>query len=437
MARGCLLTRAGAAVAAQWSLEDDALLATPAGGLAEAYRLDEISGIGGDEYGIELSLGGGTVTLSRLGADGSTLLAALRRAWPPARARALRLEGTGEPKRFTATVAAGDAAPRHASLVLYEDALLVAPDGADVEPVFLGLVATIAPEEATLSLRLAHWDGSSTVVSKLAGQAQEFADALLSRRARLAAEATAVLAGALPTLAASARTTLAARWLPGRALGRAELETICPGFGAAFAASWLAQLPRAAYAQVLLDWAEPARVFLGYGRPGLAPQGGSPAGTAPAAAAPAPATPPASSAGARPLQGAASAPGGPPPPASAPAGATAPPAADGRPPEPQILWVLAGRGECWFLEAASEQDWATYRFKGGDELPGLASRLMCAAQFSREALYMPLEGLVGERSEMAIAARDLPFLRALRERFEGRVLHTGMESWRKGLDAGA
>ena len=97
------------------------------------------------------------------------------------------------------------------------------------------------------------------------------------------------------------------------------------------------------------------------------------------------------------------------------------------------LWLLVNAGEKWFLEAVSEQDWATYRFRGGAEMPALASRLLCAPQFSREALYLPVERLAGAHGELATAARDLGFLRELRARFVDRVIHTSPEAWRTEL----
>ncbi len=92
--------------------------------------------------------------------------------------------------------------------------------------------------------------------------------------------------------------------------------------------------------------------------------------------------------------------------------------------------MLAGRQDKWFLEALSMDDHATYRFKGGDEVPALVSRLLCAPQFSKEALYSPLADLTGERADLAIPAGSLGFLVALRERFQGRLIHKGVEAWR-------
>jgi len=167
------------------------------------------------------------------------------------------------------------------------------------------------------------------------------------------------------------------------------LDRLAPGAWAAFETSWLGPAPRREYGEALLALASPGQAWAGYGRQGA----GKPAGGEGAQAA-------------------------------AGAAATGP-----------LLWLLVQTSERWLLEAVSETDWATYRFAADDGFPALASRLGCAAQFSREALYMPLADLTGDRSEMAIAARDLPFLRALRERFRGRVIHTSMDAWRAGLTA--
>ncbi len=422
MGRTCQRTRAGVSTPGTWSLDADALRVLADGGLAEAYRLGELSGIGGDEYAIELELGAETVTLAKLGSEGSTLLATLRRTWLPRRADALRLTGAGAPKHFAASVAVGDAAPRRAALLLFDDALLVAPDGADVEPVFLSLLAAVRFDAAALAVRLEGWGGTAVTVAKLAGQTEEFVAALQARRAQLGAEAAEVLARQLPTLPPETRATLAANWLPGRMLSRAELDRLAPGAWTAFAASWLGPAPRREYGEALLALASPEQAWVGYARPGAGkPAGGD--GAQPAAAGAAPAT-------ATPLVH---------PPLSPATGET-PAATGGGPaagaaPTGTLLWLLVQTSGRWLLEAVSETDWATYRFAADGDFPALASHLGCAAQFSREALYMPLAELTGDRSEMAIAARELPFLCALRERFRGRVIHTSMETWRAGLTA--
>jgi hypothetical protein len=92
--------------------------------------------------------------------------------------------------------------------------------------------------------------------------------------------------------------------------------------------------------------------------------------------------------------------------------------------EPQLLWLLVRNGEDWSLELLSQGDYATYLFKGGEDMPRLVGGIVHMPQFSREALYQPLTELVEERNQYAIAARDLPLLRDLRSRFSGRRIHT-------------
>ncbi|HWQ08481.1 MAG TPA: hypothetical protein VN436_05225, partial [Holophaga sp.] len=109
-----------------------------------------------------------------------------------------------------------------------------------------------------------------------------------------------------------------------------------------------------------------------------------------------------------------------------------PPPAPAEPPD-CLLWMLCGRDDTWLLETLTEQNHATYRFAGGEGLPHLASQLLCAPHFSREALYKPLESLQGE---LAIPARDLAFLKELRARFRGRAIHGGLDRWKREAGIG-
>jgi hypothetical protein len=97
-------------------------------------------------------------------------------------------------------------------------------------------------------------------------------------------------------------------------------------------------------------------------------------------------------------------------------------------------WLLAARGDRRLLENLSAGDHVTYQFQGDSHTTRLAGRLLCAPQFSGEALYLPLDQLTGEHADLAIAARDLGFLRHLRERFQGRLIYTTPQAWQAGLD---
>jgi hypothetical protein len=99
------------------------------------------------------------------------------------------------------------------------------------------------------------------------------------------------------------------------------------------------------------------------------------------------------------------------------------------------LWMLAGKGGAWFLESLTDGDRATYCFTGGDEIPALVSRLLCAPQFSREALYGSPDMLTGDRADLAIAAQFLGFLVRLRAAFRSRVIHRGLEGWQSDMEA--
>ena len=65
----------------------------------------------------------------------------------------------------------------------------------------------------------------------------------------------------------------------------------------------------------------------------------------------------------------------------------------------------------------------------------LVSAMLCAPHFAREAVYMPLADLVGERADLALAARHLPFLAELRQRFVQRIIHRDAESWQAAIAA--
>lgn len=400
----CWLVRAGFSGRCAWALDDEALLLTPEGHPPEAYPVRELQGVGGDEYTVGLAVDGQTVALSRLGADGSTLRERLARLWLPARTQALRLAGSGDGAPFAGAVTAGGATFPFRAL-LFDDVLVFATPGRDVQPVFLALVADLAHDSPAYRVTTTGWDGTATVFSKLAGQTDAFAAALADRRAGLAAEAAAALASHLPALPLGGRATLGAAWPPGRMMELSELERVAPGFTRALASSWLAMLPRKVQGETLLAWATTGKVFLGYSR--------SAADQVPAQAPAedAPEAPPASSDEAEGAE------------ASGPGDPTAP------------LWLLAGRDDGWLLECLSLADHATYRFSAGEQVPGLVSQLLCAPQFSRTALYQPIEELVGDQAEFAPAARDLPFLGALRARFAGRMIHTSVAAWKRALDS--
>jgi hypothetical protein len=401
----CQYAFAGKSGPAEWSFDEVALVVSPTGGRPLVFPLQEMAGLAGDGYTITMSVPGPAapaapgadsaaagqaaapypqLALSKLGAEGPTLLDAMQRTWLAARAKALRLGGSGEGKPFSGMAAGldggaaapGGAAPESFRALLFEEVMVIAREGRDLDPVFMALTENVAFDESIYALTVAEWLGREIVFAKLGRQSGELLDSLRKHRATLADEAGTILATSVPSLASAYRGILAGDWPPGRMRTLQDIGGICPGFEQAFRATWLANCIRKDEGTFLLGWAGPASCWLGCSREE------SETGEA-------------------------------------------------------LLWMLAEKGEVWFLEALTGEDRATYYFSGGGEMPVLASRLLCAPQFSKEALYGGPEMLTGERADLAIAAQYLGFLVALRARFKGRVIHTSPESWRAAMENAA
>ena len=439
MARDCLYSLGTSSGRGQWQLTESGLMTvTPDAQNPLAYPLRELRGIAGDGYELRLAIPGPAdsselLTLSHLGAEGPTLLDTLRRRWMAERADGLRLGGSGVGKPFSGEVAglgvssgpgvapdavATDAHPFHA--LLYEDVMVIALEGRDLEPIFMALLDDVSFDDVTYAVRAREWLGRDLLFSKLGRQTEEFTKALAANRALLTLESAATLTVNVPSLPAGARASLAAMWPVGRPLELDAMERACPGFDKTFSAAWLATLPRRQEAGFLKDWASAGSVRLGCSRFEGAPAGAEtasePAGQV-AAADRSPAEPSTTAD------------------AAEPATPDMTGAADGASVEGALLWMLCSKGEHWFLESLSSGDRATYHFKGGPEMVSLISRLLCAPQFSREALYLSLDSLVGKRAELSIAAQYLGFLVDLRARFAGRIIHTSYAAWSAGLSA--
>ena len=457
MARDCQFSLGASSGRAQWQLAESGLIVTPEDRSPLVYALREFQGISGDGYEIRLKVPAptgspDTLTLSHLGAEGPTLLEALQRAWLVERSAALRLSGSGEAKPFSGTVAGlgmarladtaarapGEAQPFRG--LLYEDVLLVATEGDDVEPVFLALLDSVSLDDAAYVVRLVRWPAGEVVVSKLGRRTEELIKDLSANRAVLARESAETLAVNAGLLAAGARAALAGSWPPGRLLDIRAMELACPGFDKVFRSGWLARLPRRQEAEFLAGWALDGPVFLGCSRP-QDDVAGADASTENNEQTQ-PHNPDSPGIGQGIAQAIAGATTGVPP--AAPEDPTTAPSEDqtegqsaastGTVAAP-VLWMLCGKGEHWFLEALSEGDRATYHFRSGPEIVALVSQLLCAPQFSREALYLPLDSLSGDRSDLRIAAQYLSFLVDLRARFVGRVIHQTLVSWSAGIQS--
>jgi len=379
-----------------WSLEKDILhLATGSFGTL-ALPISEISGFSLDGPVLTLFLKQRKVLLARMGGGAQTLLDLLERRWPILRAEALRLTGRGEPHSYACVFGDLDSIAQPGRVVVFEDLLLVFQTGQDLSPIFLPLVENVLLDEEAYALALKGWDGWTFTFSRLGPRLQEFAERVTKARAALSAEASTLLRACLPSLDAFAQMALSSEWLPGRLVSLEELSTLSPDLPGALKAL-IADLPRRREGEALQRGLAHRDVFFA-----LAP---------PSTGTPEPEEAPPGPDG----------------------GSTESAAPKTGPPPPALLWMAVRRGGRWILEALSEGDRATYAFEAGDEGHKLLSTVLCAPQFSREALYLPMERLTGERAPLAAAARELPFLRDLRARLKVRALHTSFDAWKRTL----
>jgi hypothetical protein len=361
MAKSCRIACDAFSGEGRWQRDGDLIVLSPAAAAPFSLAIGEVSGISGDGFTITLSSASSSVRLEKLGGDGPTLLQDLRRDWPPLRAKLLRLGGDAAPQKMYAGTLKSPVQAGPFRGFMAEDRLVLALDGQDVTGFFLADCRSVAFDEKTYSVCCTFWSGEVWRFLRLGGETQAFLMALQGARDKLAEQARDIVARFLPTLDAGGRAKLSYQWLPGRLPSLAALEALAPGFAKAFAASWLHACPREDAGAAMMANAAPGDGYLGYRSDG-----------------------------------------------------------DDKTP---WLWLLVKSGGSWSLELLSQGDYATYLFSGGDELPGLIEQLIRLPEFSREALYQPLEELTGERAEYAIPARELPMLRFLRARFAGRKIH--------------
>jgi hypothetical protein len=141
-------------------------------------------------------------------------------------------------------------------------------------------------------------------------------------------------------------------------------------------------------------------------------------------------------------------PSGSPPPAESPADAPGAPSDEGSPPT-FLFWFAAGlgSGEKRFLAvevAAGEKGFATYLYRTLDApsdaesyeaTARLVSRAMVALNFYRVPIYATTKEIeTGQRADLRLAVRTLPYLQRLRELFVGRAVHAAPDAWRVQLE---
>ena len=373
MAPDCIFNRPGYFGRCEWTLDERSLTIVPQSQAPEVYALREILGVGGEAYDIRVHYEAGTLNLTRVGADGAALLEALHRTWPPQRAEALRIAGPGTP-----TVLNGSWAP-------------LAPDG---DPAAKTTNVGVLLYEDRLVLAGDDADLTPVFVATIADVAFDVDTYAVDVRTWFGeSHRFSKLGGQTEEFAQRLRTYRAKLALDAATTLATHLPALEPGPLAALAAVWPpGRLLNAATAEAV------APGFVSAWASGWLP--------------------------------------------SLPRGENAATLLSWAAAERTYigydrsgdLWILAGRGDHWVVQTLSAPNHETYRFVGDAELPVLVEQLLCAPQFSREALYLPLEELTGEWAVYEPAARHLGFLVKLRERFHERAIHRDAADLRADLD---
>ena len=114
-----------------------------------------------------------------------------------------------------------------------------------------------------------------------------------------------------------------------------------------------------------------------------------------------------------------------------------------------LFWFMAGlrsgaRRSLAVEVCSGTKGFATYVYRcpdGADDGTAFAdtadvvSRAMVHLNFYREPLYAPAKDIeTGRFAEYKLAVRKLPYLRAARERFAGRAIHTTAAAWQRSLE---
>lgn len=388
-----------------------AVTVSPAGGAPLRIRLSELAGWTVEDHAVALELrGGGRVVLSAMGKR----LGPFCQALPAARA-----EHLGEAllllERGPSAEEAGEwrwrAGRAEACRVrLQQTSLVVFPRESLPFRVGLGEVRGLSFDPAAWAVVLELLDGKALELLRFGKRTDALRAGLAERRDALAARALRALGALAPDLPALALRGLGALLPDGVPADRAAVERAAPGaweamLARAFAAgerreAALHLAGRAGAAWVAVKEVDPS--------PDAEPAGEPPAEVegqeAVAAAEPAPE-----------------------------AAASLPEELSGR-----AILYLFHVGRALVLEVPSSTESATYLFRAGEDAGRTAREVvaaLAAIQFRREPISLPDEALLGPRGARYNEALALvPGLRAARQAFLGRAIHSGAEAWRRALE---
>ncbi|MGI5242648.1 hypothetical protein [Dactylosporangium sp. CA-139066] len=202
-----------------------ALVVTPQHGAVLRVAPADVVEIGEPEpYTVRLALSDGArLELSGLGRMRTQLLAELGDARVADTEKVLLLDGVGTPETFPG---AFDGAP--ADLRLYDDALVIVPDGGLAEKLPYAFIRGVTTDQSGYTILLDVPGRPPVTLGRLARRTGEFLELLRARTGAAAGRTAHFLAALLPGLGPVALRSVAALLRDGRAAARTDLEAVEP-----------------------------------------------------------------------------------------------------------------------------------------------------------------------------------------------------------------
>ncbi len=431
MARGhyAARTAAGEALSSgecEVEADEKAITLSPPGDAPLRFPYEQVVGLRGQDYRIEITLDDGTaIELSRLGAMFGDLLRLMLDGRNEVWERGLFLRGVKPLDAFPCEIVLASG-PCPAELRLYEDRFSVLPERGDPFGFPYAFVQGAALDEGTYQVTVALSAGESLVVGKLKRRTTELVGLLNDRLAASRKRTAAALAEYLPGLPALELQALARLLADGVAARREEIEAINGTIWSQLEKVVAGTAELAETYTFLAAKSSGPDMALGLKQARPADSETKKGGESQARATGDVGSEMESGEGAQQEAEAVV--------AEEPAGRQS----------SLVTWFFCpvpagGLAKSDFIaqEITSEPDHATYffRVKAGGDWKGALERLnraMLALDFRRRPIFQSEDEL--GRDPHWFAMRHLPYLRALRESFAGRAIHTSPEAWKTSVE---
>jgi len=381
----------------QVSFDQETCTITPSSGLPLSFDLGDVDRVAPAEWELELTLHTGRrIQLRQFGPAFGRITEELIAAWRDRTVRCLLLEDLEEVARFNGSVAGMPAEIR-----IYGSNLAVLPLGGTAFQWRLAEIDSIAFEEATYQISLQR-GAERMLIGKLAKKTDEFLATLRETHEKLRRQAAEALHQTFPFLTPDQLQRLITLMPEGRSVSLPALATVHPRLPDALIARAVDESLKP-YFDSLRARASAGSLMTGFKfvRPDEAKSGG--AGDSP---------------GDLPAQ-----------------------SADDQA-QPFFFWFflpLAGKNVvAW--EATVGSGRATYFFRAAPPVEEAISRLtrgLALVNFRREPVYLPDDSLEQQPRfhRYAIGCRKLPELRALRQAYLGRAIHSSLEEWEQQVNS--